>query len=147
MSKVLLFWEKAIWQGIAELQKELKRFNHTCISFDVKLEVIDKDGSIEKSGLCFPFKIYRDFYEIDQNQIFVLLEPKTKYNDAVNLNDFEHDDDYVYVIGSEYMTLDTNSFSSYELLSVESLDERPLWGLSALSILLYDRMIKYGSRN
>jgi hypothetical protein len=141
---VLLHWQKAHWMSNPELAKELKRFYSTCLSYDSELVVIDGDGSIAESKLIFGFKVVNSLAEgLPEDKFPIVLEPKTTLNEGKDLLEFEHPINAVYIIWSEYGTVPVEELSNYLCVSIESLDARPLWGVIALGILLYDRMIKW----
>lgn len=97
----------------------------------------------------FPnYKEMLDYYSDLQR---VYLEPRNnKYNpETVWLHDFEHPDDCIYIFGSAHKNPTIGTLRDEDVVvSIKTkLDNGVLWSNQCVTVLLYDRMIRYGSNN
>lgn len=144
MAKALVYWEKHFFMSDDEVLKNLKKYHHTCLSFDVDFEIVNADGSFPESFKS-SFKIYNELESaLKDDELYILLEPENKQLEVPNLlPTYEHPQECTYVIWSEFGTIPFDKFKNKQYLAIPTKENTcPLWSHTALSIVLYDRWNK-----
>lgn len=140
---VIVCWEKALWQSDAEIQKNLKVLNHTAMSFDIKVQIIDLNNILHTLGIVCPFDIFADLKYAKFNKYIYFLEPLgATSHESIALHELEYHDDATFVIGSNFKTLNIDDFPGAKYIHIPTPDAHPLWQDVALGILLYDMEFK-----
>ena len=144
---VILFWDKHDFQSDQEVQKNLKTLYHTCLSYNVDLEVIDEKRELQKMNIGFPFPIHDYFLKAPMNNRLYLFEPRNvtqgKYQ-SIDLRDVHPHEDTTLVFGSNFMTLTPSICPGGKFVHIPTLNERPLWQDVALGVVLHHMRFSNG---
>lgn len=142
--------------GLESPRNHINEFVQLCQAFGVdKIIMIDKTEfkigqhySHKSSNILYDYSTsLEDLYDSCSGEmIWVFMEAK----DSIIIDDitpkalkeFIHPENAIYVVGPDFTTINPQPFYNNEWVYIEMLKFNPLYGKYAISIMLYDRLIK-----
>ena len=132
-SKVVVGFDRFAFQTKQDVRKALKRIYHTCLAFEIDLEIVMPETCFDfVKDAQYSFPIHRNFRDVGYSDVICVLEPRRIVEERVD-----------NVIGSNFQTLEINDFPGSSYLFIDTPKDYPLWQEVALGILLYDRDLKF----
>jgi len=99
-----------------------------------------------KLGAVTPMEAYDSLDEfLDKyrgTKKFVFLIPRSEYQDAISLKDYEHPTDCVYIFGASYTNLPDYVTDQDDVVCVDTPVDHQVWQYHIAGIVLYDRFLK-----
>ena len=111
--------------GWIDRKTDFQQWNHVCRAYGAFLELVEEP----QEGI------------IPEGHTVVVLEEQG----TTNLEDFDHPKDAVYVFGRSGLNGIQEMIDYDASVKIKTVDDVCLFGISAVGIVLYDRMMKDGN--
>jgi len=137
--EILFHWEK----GWMLPQFDIQLWDDLAQAFNVVKLYMIPNVKINAVTALEAFDNLKDFFDKYRTEKkFVFLIPRDEYENAIDLKDYKHPSDCVYIFGASYTYIVDSVTENDDVVCVDTPISHQIWQWQVAGMVLYDRIIK-----